>query len=303
MKISVIVPARKAEATLPRTLESLNAAAIHWVEKTGLPATEIEVVVSWDNDGRGPSWSRNRGLERAKGEYVFFCDADDTVADDFLAKPYAELERSGADLCFFTYEGGPELSNFTLRGNDKVRAAYLPAFFGYSYDDVRRWNCGGDLHLLKEPGQVWRCAYRRAFLDAHAIRFEETMFYYEDAAFLSRCVAFAESSVSIADKLYRYAPTAGGVLATGWKSDRHWQYKFLALEFRKRLDADVGGGIWHFCEASSAFSALEMLKEHRIDLARYLSNEKVVESIRNFPTSIRHPLVKAALMYLKWRVR
>ena len=41
-------------------------------------------------------------------------------------------------------------------GADAVRARYLPAFFGYSMDDVRRWNRGGDLSAHKQPGQVWR---------------------------------------------------------------------------------------------------------------------------------------------------
>ena len=303
MKLSVIIPAHKAERTLPRTLESLNVAAKKWSAATGFPPTEAEIVVSWDHDGKGPSWARNRGLEKVKGEYVFFCDADDAVREDFLLNPYQRLNEKKADLCFFSYAGGPRLCDYSIEGNEKVRAAYLPAFFGYSNDDVRRWNAGGVLTLHKEMGQVWRCAYRRDFLERHAIRFDESMTYFEDAAFLSNCVAFAEKTVSIKDELYDYCPSPDGNLGSGWKSHRHWDYKFKVMEFRKRLDAATGGEIWKYCEASCVLTALELLKEHRADLPRYLADERVRAALRTFPISPRHPLVAAAVLYLRWRTR
>lgn len=303
MKLSVIIPAHKAEATLPRALDSLNVATKKWCERMGFSPTEAEIVVSWDREGRGPSWARNRGLEKARGEFVFFCDADDAVREDFLLKPSRHLEDTGADLCFFTYAGGPRLGNFTLDGNGRIREAYLPAFFGYSNDDVRRWNAGGVLGLHKEPGQVWRCAFRRGFLERYSIRFDESMTYFEDAAFLSNCVAFAEKTVSLEDELYDYSPRPDGNLGSGWKSARHWDYKFKVLKFRKRLDLEVGGTIWKYCEASCVLTALEMMKEHRADLNRYLADERVRAALRTFPLSWRHPIVAAAVLCMRSRTR
>lgn len=292
MKASLIIPSRPNEATLKRTLESVNVAALSY-------GKEIEVVVSWDKELKGPSWARNQGLKKATGEYVFFCDADDTVHPDFFKKPMEALNRTGADLCFFTYNGCPEISNYTLEGNSQVRAAYLPAFFGYSYNDVRRWNEGGELGLLKEPGSVCRVAFRRSFLEKHQLRFNEKLTYFEDAAFLASAVAVAEKTVSISEELYHYMPSETGNLATGWKSPRHWQYKFLIHEARKELDKKCGGEMWKYCEASPALTALEMLKENQSSLIAYLADEKVRKSILDFPTSWRHPLVKVAILALK----
>ena len=290
----MIIPSRRSEQTLPRALRSLEAAA------DGL---DVETLVVEDAEGRGPSWARNRGLERATGEYVFFCDADDEVAPAFFRRPLETLADTGADLCFFTYAGGPRLESATTDGNAAVRETYLPAFFGYSNDDVRRWNRGGRLDALKQPGQVWRCACRRAFLEEHALRFDESMTYFEDAAFLSARVAFAKRAVSLPDELYVYHPAPTGNLATGWKGDRHWDYKFKALDFRKRLDARCGGALWRHCEASCALTALEFLKEHRADLPRYLADARVKAALRSFPRSPRHPLAAAAVTYLRWRTR
>lgn len=296
----MIIPSHRSQQTLPRTLQSLEVAA------NGL---EIETVVIEDAEGRGPSWARNRGLDRATGDIVFFCDADDAVRPDFFRVPIAALESSGADLCFFSYAGGPKLEASDISGCDAVRARYLPAFFGYSFDDVRRWNSGGSLMARKEHGQVWRCAYSRSFLQRNKIRFDERIRLYEDAAFLSECVAFATRVVSVPDCLYDYTPSSSGNMATGANSRRHWDYKFLAMEFRKRLDDATGGAVWRYCEASCVFSALEMMRlwrragltfaEFREGLSRYLGDERVAGAVRRFPLSVRHPLTAAAVLALR----
>ena len=126
---------------------------------------------------------------------------------------------------------------------------------------------------------------------------------YEDAAFLSSCVAFAEKTVSLSDELYVYDPRPDGNMSTGWKSARYWAGKFATLEFRKRLDAATGGSIWKYCEASCVLTALELLKEHRVDLPRYLADERVRAALRTFPLSWRHPLAAAAVLYLRWRAK
>lgn len=296
----MIIPSHKAQQTLPRTLRSLEVAA------EGL---DIEIIVVEDAEGRGPSWARNRGLDKAKGEIIFFCDADDTVRPGFFSRPLETLAKTGAELCVFSFSGGRKLETAVYRGHEAVRERYMPAFFGYSFDDVRRWNEGGSLMARKELGPVWRCAYRREFLDRNAIRFDEAMTLYEDAAFLSHCVALAESVASISDELYEYVPLPGGNLKTGTNSRRHWDYKFLSLENRKRIDAATGGAVWKYCEASCVFSALEMLKlwrraglslaEFRAGLSRYLGDEAVARALARFPISVHHPLTAAAVLFLR----
>lgn len=288
--MSVIIPCHpRNRKSLQRTLESLKAAD---------GGNEAELIVVEDVESKGPSWARNRGLERATGEVVFFCDADDTVGKEFFSRPLMALAESRADMCFFTYVGGPQLQFATYNGNEAVRERFLPAFFGYSNADVRRWNAGGVLSARKEMGQVWRCAFRRMFLETHAIRFDEAISLFEDAAFLSACVARAECVVTIPDILYNYVPVPGGNLATGWRSVRNWEYKFVVLAFRRRLDEECGGELWRYCEASCVFSALELLKaRHR--LFEYLADAKVRAALRKFPLSVHHPAVALCVIALR----
>jgi glycosyltransferase involved in cell wall biosynthesis len=300
MKLSVIVPHRPGEPTLPRALKSLETAA------AGL---DVEFLIQEDSLLRGPSWARNRALDRASGDLVYFCDADDEVKEGFFRVPMETVGRTGAEMCFFTFTGCPGYHVGIDDGVEAVRERYLPAFFGYSFDDVRRWYRGGRLGARKQLGQVWRCAYDRRFLEANRIRFDENMTFYEDAAFLSHCAAFARKAVSIADDLYTYHPGPSGNLATGSGSLRHWEYKFHAHEFRKRLDALTGGKVWRYCEASPVLSAAEMMRlwksaglsrrRYREEMRRYLADAHAAASLKAFPLSWRHPLVALAVNRLR----
>ena len=264
--------------TLPRTRESVATAA------KGL---DVEVIAVDDGASRGPSWARNRGLDRATGDYVFFVDADDTVRPDFFRRPLAELENLSADVCFFSDGTTVCRKSEFFDGNAAVRAKYLPAFFGYAFDDVRRWNAGGRLDERKEQGSVCLAAFRRSFLERHALRFDETMTFFEDAMFLSAVCAVAERVVAIEDVLYDYRQRPDGNLASGLGSARHVDYKFKALAFRKRLNEQCGGALWRYCEASCVLSALELLRGgHLVSFFRYAADPVVRKAFKEFPWSI-----------------
>ena len=190
-----------------------------------------------------------------------------------------------------------------------MRAALLPAFIGYSFDDVRRWNAGGCLAAHREPGSVCRAVFRRDFIERHGIRFDERLFIYEDAPFFAECALYADRVVSLRENLYNYLPNPGGITATVTGSRRHWDYKFAALARRTHLAETGGSDVWRYCEASHVFSALEMLTlwrkaglsfgEFRKGLAKYLANPVVADAMRRFPVAPRHPAAAAAVLALR----
>jgi glucosyl-dolichyl phosphate glucuronosyltransferase len=47
---------------------------------------------------QGIGWARNRGLEEAQGDYIFFIDDDAVAAPDWISKMTAAMEASGADF-------------------------------------------------------------------------------------------------------------------------------------------------------------------------------------------------------------
>jgi len=292
MKLSVIIPSRPSEPTLPRTLDSVKAAA------AGLDVEILQVV---DSELRGLSWARNQGLDRATGDLVFFVDADDTVKRDYFRRLTALIEDAGADFALSSFEVAPLKRDYNLVGNDRIRAVMLPAFLGYSFADVRRWNKGGALALNRELGGVWRGVYRRSFLERHHLRFDENLRLFEDAPFIAECAAWADKVASTPEIFYEYVPGANGILATSLGNERYWNYKFAALGNRKAMAARIGEEALECFRASAVFSALELLRA-RQDWRRYVQDEFVAESIRRFPRSWRHPLVALAVTFLRTKL-
>jgi len=208
------------------------------------------------------------------------------------------LESSNADFVLSNFDYAPLKRDYNLEGNEAIREIMLPAFFGYSMEDVRRWNAGESLNARREQGGVWRCVFRRDFLNRYHIRFNENLRLYEDSPFIAECAARSEKVASISDVLYEYVPGPQGILATSLGTERYLTYKFTALQDRKEIAARVGGDALRYFAASAVFSALELLRARR-DVRRYLEDSFVRESIFRFPLSLRHPAIAAGVLFLR----
>ena len=85
--VAVIIPARDAAATLPRTLAALEAQQ---------DAPPFEVHIAHDVRGDGPAAARNRGVAATTAPLLAFTDADCFPEPDWLARGAAALDH--ADL-------------------------------------------------------------------------------------------------------------------------------------------------------------------------------------------------------------
>ena len=131
--VSVIIPMYNAEKYIGECLDSLlnqtfqdfeiivvddcstdNSVAIaeNILEKFG---RENVLIKRKKNSGNFGYTARNRGFRYAKGEYVFFVDADDMLTDNALEELYASAKRFAADVVYtgarylYTAAAGAEL--------------------------------------------------------------------------------------------------------------------------------------------------------------------------------------------------
>lgn len=111
-KISVIIPVYKVEAYLEECLDSLvnqtyRDTEILLVDDASpdgcgaicdrYAAEDKRIRVIHKEKNCGQASARNTALELATGEYIFFADSDDWLAEDALEKLHEGLRRYGAD--------------------------------------------------------------------------------------------------------------------------------------------------------------------------------------------------------------
>jgi glycosyltransferase involved in cell wall biosynthesis len=85
-KVSVIVPVYQADEWIDECRQSIAAQTYK----------DLELIVIDDRQGSGAWAARNKGLRKATGEYVTFCDADDYMAPDAIEKMVAAMD--GVDM-------------------------------------------------------------------------------------------------------------------------------------------------------------------------------------------------------------
>lgn len=116
--ISVIIPVYNAELYIDRMMESVvhqtyqdfevilvedastDASALlceEWVKKDN----RVRLIKNEVNQGQGIA--RNKGIEASKGEYLYFCDADDFLDERILESLLDVLEKNDAEISFCDY--------------------------------------------------------------------------------------------------------------------------------------------------------------------------------------------------------
>ncbi|MDI9206544.1 glycosyltransferase family 2 protein [Ligilactobacillus saerimneri] len=136
IKVSVILPIFNAEKTLTKTLNSIIKQTLKEIEiiaindgssdKSGTLlkkyAHEDSRIKVLNQANSGVSYSRNRGLDNAEGEYVFFIDSDDWIDEDTLEKMYnfAKQNQLGFVACNHEEQNSTKMRTEKIVRENKV---------------------------------------------------------------------------------------------------------------------------------------------------------------------------------------
>lgn len=173
--ISVIVPVYNTEAFLEKTVGSLTAQTFKDIEilcvNDGSTDGSLDVlrrlseadnrvkIINLDRNS-GVSVARNTGIEKAKGEYIYFLDSDDWIDPDYLEAMYAHAVETGLDVIVN--------ANY-IKEYDDPSANRKSGTFGFINSDAGFY----PPVILQSyyPPVIWTCLYRRKFLIDNNIRY------------------------------------------------------------------------------------------------------------------------------------
>ena len=330
---SVIMPCYNVERYVVSALESVCASTLADFEiiavddgstdRTGerlaaFAARERRLVVL-SQENLGVSAARNRGLDAARGTYVFFVDPDDRIHPEMLARGVARLEATKADCCLFAYrrrfgETGA-WQTMSLQGvyeyssREAILAEFFPHLFGYSNAQAQIWNRRGDWRRGREEGSVCRGVYRLDLIRRANVRFDESIVLYEDAMFNCEYLLACSTMTCLDEPLYDYTVRPAGAVTANQHTRVLFTNKLRLLDRRKALDRLSGGRLTDAYSASCVFSVLEMLHalvftgvklhEGLPILRAYLKDDVTRRALKRFPLSVRRPLVALVVGLLR----
>ena len=117
-KVSVIIPVYNTELYIKQTVESIQKQTLYDIEiiiiNDGSTDNSLSLLLElskqdhrikiFSQENQGLSISRNTGLEKASGEFVYFMDSDDLLEKDALEICYQKCIAEKLDFVFFDAE-------------------------------------------------------------------------------------------------------------------------------------------------------------------------------------------------------
>ena len=190
-KLSILIPAYNVERWLPRCLNSILSQVEDDIEivivDDGSTDTTLQCanefaekwndirVFSKHNEGVGAA--RNYLLDKACGEFIWFVDSDDYIAEGALRHIFSEL-NSTIDLLSVSYNGGV-FTPFEGSATEYIQKGYI-------------------------NGYLWTKIIRRSVIEDAHIRFDPQRYSQEDWFFLMQVYPLLENIKQITLQAYVY---------------------------------------------------------------------------------------------------
>lgn len=220
IKFSVIIPIYNVEKYLTECLESvINQSYFNYeiicvndastddsydvLLRYAQEYDKIKVINNSQN--RGLSYSRNIGLEHAQGEYIWFVDSDDYIAENALQIIADRLEANEVDILNFNYE---EIVDESLASEWKPKAT-VKLMEMDCVETGQNWFCEN----MKNHTMIvtsWSKVFRKQFLHDNNLTFYEGLLH-EDVLFLVQAIIPAESVSNLPQSLYMYRQRAQSI--------------------------------------------------------------------------------------------
>lgn len=231
--VSIIVPIYNAKDRIARCVESIRKQTYQNLEilllNDGSQDVSLEVcemfarvddrIVVIDKANSGVAATRNLGLRQAKGKYLQFVDADDTIQPYATELMVQRAEESNADLVIAHYNRIRPPKPRPGEEEDEITRPVKVQTFGFLLEGpmTKEEFAAG---LMQEPasfyyGVMWNKLYRADLVHAHEdVECAEDLDWSEDLYFNLSYIRYAERFYALSTPVYNYYNTPGSAVHT-----------------------------------------------------------------------------------------
>ncbi|MDB7984675.1 bifunctional glycosyltransferase/CDP-glycerol:glycerophosphate glycerophosphotransferase [Faecalicoccus pleomorphus] len=277
-KISIIIPFQKYLHYLKECLQSLKESSYQdfevlivcdhvdeHVQKEIPGLSDLSLRILSLEDETGVAACRNKGLQQATGQYVYFLDSDDYILEDTLFHMTEHL--NGQDMVYGTIRNTwnnkanflDKLSKKEIDADDEAEKIQAQEEKIQNHlDRFKEQNSDRMLAIyhtmVKRSGfqtiTVLSNLYRRQFLIDHQISFEPSFRYFSDQIFLVQVLEKAASFLSAEDGWYikrKHNDPINEPSLNQEESDTCFEERCLAVECARKL-IDAQGPVRYYLD-------------------------------------------------------
>lgn len=284
MKLSIIIPAYNAEKYIKKCIDSALVSYDSYeiiVVNDGSTDNTEEIVKGFKSDkikyfynkNSGVSFSRNFGIEKAKGDYIMFLDSDDCLSEGWLSN-IKEILCSNLKYELIIYN---KILDTNINKNEIIK--YIVG--------------------MKKPliAAVYSKLFLRNFIIDNKIRFNENVMTGEDMLFNIECLMKSRNYLIENKSIYLYRYVLGS-LTNSYNEKYLSSNETFITELEKMLlneNEIEGEDIISFCKSNSTIELIERLiyLNNYNEFKRHLNKE-----IKYYTTSKYQAFRNKILMYL-----
>lgn len=260
--LSIILPCYNVARYIERAVNNLLSQNLDDYEiiivDDGSTDNLLDVCEQWKDEKRirivhtenqGVSEARNTGLRIARGEYVYFMDADDWIDEGALCETMNICLEHNADGVRIGYrllnENEEEIHDRELdfrkdTGDCIVEGkSLLQEYIGFRLGELKRvWR--KDFKDNKRLSFVWSFIYKKQVLMEHDIWFEKDLQFMEDKLFLCEFLCYAKKIVRYDKVCYNYFVHNKGLRKKNFEDNiLHARQRVLAEKCREKLSLRI----------------------------------------------------------------
>lgn len=310
--ISIIIPVYNAEKSIEKCIHSIQESTysnleiiivndgskdntLHICNELKKKDERIEII---DKKNSGAGLSREKGLNLAKGKYIGFVDADDSIAPEMYEKLYNHIANNELDVCFCgNYEVFPD-------GSKKEKMIRFPQEV-YTKEEVQKEVIRNSVWFTFEGSNenqmfsIWRGLYSADIIKNNDIHFlSERVVGSEDGIFNFQFLCNTNRLGFVHECLYYYIIDEGSLThdVTRWdpKNDirtNNW-YNYICEYSKKRgleryimpyLNAEYLGKVRKAVNAVLRENSADFFEKYKVEKEKYiyLKQIRILSTKRN----------------------